>query len=62
MGIWGTHSFKYELIDGDKTLFTQKEEFTGIFSICVLFIWIIQKTQESFINLNEVLKDQVENN
>ena len=30
MGIWGTHSFKYELIDGDKTLFTQKEEFTGI--------------------------------
>ena len=39
MGIWGTHSFKYELIDGDKTLFTQKEEFTGIL-VYMCFIYL----------------------
>ena len=62
MGIWGTHSFKYELIDGDKTLFTQKEEFTGILVYVFYLFGLFKKTQESFINLNEVLKDQVENN
>lgn len=58
----GTHSFKYELIDGDKTLFTQKEEFTGIIVYVFYLFGLFKKTQESFINLNEVLKDQVENN
>ena len=52
-----------ELKVGDELqIDTQKEEFTGILVYVFYLFGLFKKTQESFINLNEVLKDQVENN
>ncbi|EMG48229.1 hypothetical protein SBY92_003130 [Candida maltosa Xu316] len=56
----GTHSFKFESIDGDKTLFTQSEEFGGFLVFIFYLFGIFGKTQESFQSLNESLKDYIE--
>ena len=56
----GAHSFKFDKIDGNTTKLVQSEIFGGI--LIPLFNWmgIFEQTEESFILLNEALKEQVE--
>lgn len=56
----GTHLFKFVPIDENKTLFEQSEEFTGILVFLFYIFGVFSKTKESFIGLNESLKDYIE--
>ncbi|RCK62381.1 hypothetical protein Cantr_09355 [Candida viswanathii] len=56
----GTHLFKFDSIDDDKTVFEQSEEFTGILVVVFWLFGVFGKTKESFIGLNESLKDHIE--
>lgn len=58
----GTHLFKFEKLEENKTVFEQSEEFTGILVFLFYIFGVFSKTKESFINMNESLKDYIESN
>ncbi|MBD3322709.1 MAG: SRPBCC domain-containing protein [Chitinivibrionales bacterium] len=56
----GEHIFRIERIAENRTMFTQKELFNGLF---LPFIWpsIKENTREAFIMMNQALKKKSEN-
>ncbi|CAI5759409.1 unnamed protein product [Candida verbasci] len=58
---YGLHTFKFEIVDDDKTLFSQVEIFGGLLSYFFYLFGLYNKTRQSFIEMNEALKDQIEN-
>ncbi|KAI3405531.2 hypothetical protein KGF56_001549 [Candida oxycetoniae] len=72
---YGTHSFDISLLEsaedssetgggeasgGEKTVFGQSEVFGGLLVYFLQILGVFRKTQESFKEFNEALKDQVE--
>ncbi|KAI5955219.1 hypothetical protein KGF54_001780 [Candida jiufengensis] len=59
----GIHKFELKSIDNNtRTVFSQSEQFSGLLVIIFKLFGLYNKTQESFIEFNEALKDQAENN
>ncbi|KAI5965648.1 uncharacterized protein KGF55_001010 [Candida pseudojiufengensis] len=57
----GFHKFEFKSIDNNKrTVVSQSEKFGGILVYVFKILGLYRKTQESFIEFNEALKDQVE--
>jgi len=55
----GRHQFGFESINGDRTRFTHREEFRGLF-VGLLMRMLRDKTTRGFEAMNQALKERVE--
>ena len=58
---YGIHKFAIESLEGGtRTLFIQLELFGGLLVYILQLFGVFRRTQDSFIEFNEALKDEVE--